>query len=384
MIGSQAFRRDRNLQWLYLSLLFWMLGLALYEGLIAVFARQLGASAVQLGMLFTLRSLGLAGGYLIGWMLADRANRRTLLFASWILGTPVPLMLALAPSFWWLLPGILLYELTFFAPPAMHAYITERVPPSELASTFSLLASVTSVGFVISPALGGIIADRWGIRVTLVVGFVLFAISTALILRMDASGPGTMPAQQPRPMTPADLQPVSGALAIYVAVNTAVMITQPFLYPFLREARGASLAYIGILSSAQAVGAVTLAPLAGRIAGRLGTIRALAGAVYVNGAGALLTGIGPGPLLPLGAALRCRAPLNSLAQANIATQAPAAVLGRTFALAGVLSALLAAVTSFVGGFAYRADPVYPLLISVAISASLGPILLMVTRRRRPR
>jgi predicted MFS family arabinose efflux permease len=266
----------------------------------------------------------------------------------------------------------------------MHAYITERVPASELASTFSLLASVTSVGFVISPTLGGIIADRWGIRTTLMVGFVLFAISTALVLRMDASGPGTQPVTRAQPMSAGDLRPVLSALVIYVAVNAGVLITQPFIYPFLREARGASLSYIGVLSSAQAVGAVTLAPLAGRIADRLGAVRALAGAVYVNGAGALLTSVGPASLLPLGAALRCRAPLNSLAQAHLATQAPPAVLGRTFALAGVSSALLAAVTSFLGGFAYRADPVYPLLIAVAISAVLGPILAWVSLRARRR
>jgi MFS family permease len=369
---------------LYVSLLFWMMGLALYEDLIAIFARQLGASAVQLGTLFTLRSLGLAAGYLIGWGVADRASRRALLFASWILGTPVPLMMAFAPTFWWLLPGIILYELTFFAPPAMHAYITERVPPSELASTFSLLASVTSFGFVISPTLGGVIADRWGIRATLMVAFVLFAISTALVLRMDATGPGTMPVRDAVQPTPADLRPVSSALAIYVAVNAVVMITQPFYFPFLREARGATFAQIGLLSSAQAVGAMTLAPLAGRIADRIGGVRTLAGTLWVNGLGVLLASVGPIPLLPLGAAMRARAPLNSLAQANIARNAPAAVLGRTFALAGIVSSVLASITSFLGGFAYKSNPAYPLLISVAMSGCLGVILLWVSVRAQRR
>jgi MFS family permease len=383
VIAGQALRRDRNLRWLCLSLMFWMLGLALYEDLVAVFARQLGASAVQLGMLFTLRSLGLAAGYLIGWGLADRVSRRTLLFASWILGTPVPFMMALAPSFWWLLPGILLYELTFFAPPAMHAYVTARVPPSELASTFSLLATVTSVGFLISPTLGGVIADRWGIRTTLMVAFALYAISTAMVLRIDATGPGTMPVHDPHQAAPIDLRPVSSALAIYVAVNAVVLITQPFYFPFLREARGASFAQLGFLSSAQALGAVTLAPLAGRIADHIGGVRTLGGALWVNGFGVLLASVGPIPLLPLGAAMRARAPLNSLAQANIARQAPAAVLGRTFALAGVLSSLLASITSFLGGFAYRANPVYPLLISVVLSACLGMLLLWVSLRARP-
>jgi MFS family permease len=357
---------DRNLRLLFASLFLWLLGLGLYEGLIPIYARQLGASPVQLGTLFTLRNLGLAGGFLIGWLLVDRFSRRTLMFASWLCGLPVPLMLAAAPSYLWLLPGLLLYELTFFALPAISAYVTERVPPGQLATAFGAMGTITSTAFLVSPAVGGIIADRWDIRLVLVIAFVLFLASTVLVLRLEQSGPGTMPAQGTGRITWSDLAPTAPALLVYVGVYFMVLLTVPFVPPFLREVRGVSLSEIGLLGSLQAVGAVLLTPIAGRLGDRVGLTPTMHGQIGVHSAGILLTAYGPHGLLPPAAALRCRAPLHTLAQAMVGATAPPAALGRAFALAGMISAVLAAAGVFVGGFAYKVNPAYPMLMSVGV------------------
>ncbi|MDQ7858042.1 MAG: MFS transporter [Armatimonadota bacterium] len=368
-------RTDRNLRLLFASLLLWMLGVGLYEGLIPIFARQLGASAVELGVLFTVRSLALAVGFLIGWGVADRFSRRTLMLASWLIGLPVPLMLAAAPGYLWLLPGLLLYELTFFALPVIQSYVTERVPPGELAGAFSVMGTMTSVGFLVSPAVGGVIAEYAGIRVVLVVAFFLFVLSTGLIVRVEHGGPGAMPSGASRAPSIGDLRLLAPVLAVYVGVQTVILLVVPFLSPFLREARGVSLAEIGMLNSMMAVGAVILTPLAGRLADRVGLAPALAGQLGVFSLGVLATVYGPTVLLPVAATLRCRAPLSALAQAMIGARTPPAILGRAFSLAGMSSALLAAAGSFAGGYAYRANPAYPLLISSGAAVGLAILLL---------
>ncbi len=365
-------RTDSNLRLLFAALLLWMLGVGLYEQLIPIYARQeLGATPVQLGTLFTLRNLALAAGFLIGWMLADRFSRRTVILVSWIAGVPVPLMLAAAPSYLWLLPGLLLYELTYFGLPAINAYITQRVPPSELASAFGTMGTITSMGFLVSPTIGGLIADRWGIRTVLVIAFVLFCLSSVLILRLRHGGPGTMPAPQPRSLSWDHLRPLAPAIWIYTGAIFMAQITVPYVTPFLREVRGLSLSEIGLLGSTQAVGAVLLTPIVGRLGDRLGLPSTLAGQLVIFSTGMLMTVFGPAALLPLMAALRCRAPLNALGQAFIGARAPAAMVGRAFALAGILSAALSAAGVFVGGFAYRMQPAYPLLISVGSAAALA-------------
>ncbi len=367
-------RTDPNLRLLFAALLLWMLGVALYDQLIPIYARQLGATPVQLGTLFTLRNLTLATGFLIGWALADRFSRRTVILVSWIAGVPVPLMLIAAKSYLWLLPGLLLYELTYFGLPAINAYVTQRVPPKELASAFSVMGTISSMGFLVSPTLGGLIADRWGIPAVFVLAFVLFFLSSILIVRLRHGGPGTMPASGPRTIAWPQVRPIVPAIWIYAGLIFVVQITVPFVTPFLREARGLSLSEIGVLGSMQALGAVVFTPLVGRLGDRLGLPPTLAGQLGIFLAGMLMTVYGPAALLPMVAALRCRAPLNALGQAFIGARAPAEMVGRAFALGGILSAALSAAGVFVGGFAYRMDPAYPLLISsgaaVAIAATL--------------
>ncbi|MDR7522981.1 MAG: MFS transporter [Armatimonadota bacterium] len=373
-----ALRTDRNLHLLFASLLLWMFGIALYEHLIPIHARNLGASAVELGTLFTLRHLGLAVGFLIGWAVVDRLSRRTLMVASWLLGVPVPLMLAAAPTYLWLLPGLLLYELTYFGLPAIQAYVADRVPAGERASAYGIMGTITSVGFLVSPTAGGAMADRWGIPTVLVVASVLFLLSAILIFRVQHSGPGTMPAAGSARLSWQDVRPLLPVLAFYAGTQLVVYLTVPFLAPFLREVRRLSLAEIGVLGSMVAVGAVALTPVAGRLGDRFGTAPVLAGQLVVFAMGILLTVLGPAALLPLFAVLRCRAPLNALAQAMIGARAPSAIVGRTFSIAGMLSALLAAFGSFVGGFAYRADPALPLYLSAGLAITLGVALLRGT------
>jgi MFS family permease len=235
------------------------------------------------------------------------------------------------------------------------------------------MGAITSIGFLVSPAVGGVLADRFGIRLVLVAAFALFLLSMLLVLRIGLDGPGTVPTGG-APLARTDLRPLGPALTVYVGVHAAIMITVPFLAPYLREVRGISLAEIGLLNSMTAVGAVVLSPLVGRTADRLGLAPVLAGQLGVFALGVVMTLYGPAAALPVMATLRCRAPLNALVQAMVGTRTPAAVLGRVFSIGGVLSAGLAAVGSFAGGYAYRANPAYPLLISAALAVTIGLML----------
>lgn len=370
-------RTDRHLQLLFAAILLWTFGVALYDALVPIYARQLGASPVQLGTLWTARHLALATGYLIGMVVADRVSPRNVMLASWLVGMPVPLLLAAAPNYAWLLPGLLLYELTFFGLPIVHAYISHRVRPSQLATTFGTLGSVQSLAFLIAPALGGVIADRSGIPATLRLAAAFFALSTLLIVMLRRGPEPPRAAQPPRVFAWREVRPVAPVLLIHASIQFVMLITTPFATPFLREARGLSLSEIGVLSSMQAIGGVGLTAVAGRAGDKFGIPVALIGATLLYAAG--ITGIvfGPAVLLPLTSIFRARAPMNSLGQAMIGSRAPAAMFGRAFAIAGVLSALTSAAGVFAGGYAYRANPGLPLLISAGLAVVVAATVLLV-------
>lgn len=360
-------RTDRNLQLLFAAILFWTFGVALYDGLVPIYARQLGASPVQLGTLWTARHIALATGYLIGMLVADRVSPRTVMLASWLVGTPVPLLLAAAPTYAWLLPGLLLYELTFFGLPIVYAYISQRVPASQLATTFGALGATSSVAFLVAPTIGGLIADASGIPATLRLSAGFFALSTLLILALRRGQDRPRAAEVTRTFTWAEIRPVAPVLLIYAGIQFVMLITTPFATPFLREARGLSLSEIGFLNSMQAVGGIGLTALAARIGDRVGIPLALTGATLLYAAGISGIVFGPAVLLPLTSIFRARAPMNSLGQAMIGSRVPAPMFGRAFAIAGVLSALASAAGVFAGGFAYRANPGLPLLISAGLA-----------------
>lgn len=367
-------RTDRALQMLLASLFLWMFGIGLYEQLIPIYARQLGASPVELGSLFTIRHLALAGGFFISLVVADRWSKRKVIVASWLIATPVPLLLAAAPTYGWLVPGLLLYEITVFGSPAINAFVARRVPPSELASTFGAMGTITSLGFLVSPTVGGMLADRLGIRATLVIAAAFYVVSTILIFRVRWGDVDTAAPRAALGSSSVQLQALKPLLWIYSIMTLVILITVPFATPFLREVRGLSLSEIGFLSSMVALGAVLLTPVAGRLGDRIGLLPAMAGGLIVFAAGIFFTVYGPAVLLPLAAVIRCRSPLQTIGNALIGAQVPPAMLGRAFSLAGILSSVLGAAGAFAGGYAYRLDPALPLLISVGMGIVLAGIL----------
>ena len=304
-------------------------------------------------------------------LVADRVSPRTVMLASWLVGMPVPLLLAAAPNYAWLLPGLLLYELTFFGLPIVHAYISQRVPPSQLATTFGALGSISSVAFLIAPTLGGVIADRSGIPATLRLAAGFFALSTVLILVLRRGPEPPRVSAAPHVFSWREIRPLAPVLLIHAGIQFVMLITTPFATPFLREARGLSLSEIGFLSSMQAIGGIGLTTVAGRVGDRLGAPVALIGATLLYAAGISGIVFGPAVLLPLTSVFRARAPMNSLGQAMIGSRTPAVMFGRAFAIAGMLSALMSAVGVFAGGFAYRANPGLPLLISASLAVVIA-------------
>ncbi len=91
--------------------------------------------------------------------LSDRWGRRPLvLLSNFGLGLDYVLM-AWAPSLGWLLVGRILSGITTSSVPTAQAYIADVTPPEKRAASFGVLASAFAVGFVMGPAIGGMLGD---------------------------------------------------------------------------------------------------------------------------------------------------------------------------------------------------------------------------------
>lgn len=95
--------------------------------------------------------------------LSDRFGRRRVILIStaglaldWVL-------MALAPSLWWLVVGRIIGGVTSASGTAIFAYMADITSPENRARAFGLVGAAISAGFVAGPALGGILGE-WSPR----------------------------------------------------------------------------------------------------------------------------------------------------------------------------------------------------------------------------
>src|SRR3989475_545265 len=92
-------------------------------------------------------------------MLADRFGRKpVILISNFGLGLDYILM-ALAPTLWWLFAGRVISGITAASYPTAGAYIADVTPPEKRAAGFGMIGAAWGVGFVMGPALGGLLGQ---------------------------------------------------------------------------------------------------------------------------------------------------------------------------------------------------------------------------------
>jgi MFS transporter, DHA1 family, tetracycline resistance protein len=89
--------------------------------------------------------------------LSDHFGRRAVILISCAgLGLDFILM-ALAPNLWWLLAGRVISGITAASFSTAGAYISDVTPPEKRAASFGIIGAAFGVGFVLGPALGGLL-----------------------------------------------------------------------------------------------------------------------------------------------------------------------------------------------------------------------------------
>ncbi|HEY4125085.1 MAG TPA: TCR/Tet family MFS transporter [Rhizomicrobium sp.] len=96
--------------------------------------------------------------------LSDRFGRRPVLIVSLAMLGVDYFITAIAPTILWLFISRLLSGIAGAAYPTANAYIADVSPPEKRAANFGLVGAAFGIGFVIGPALGGLLG-QYGSRV---------------------------------------------------------------------------------------------------------------------------------------------------------------------------------------------------------------------------
>jgi DHA1 family tetracycline resistance protein-like MFS transporter len=157
------------LAFIFISMLIDTIGLGIiipvWPKLIAELAHENIAGAAWWGqwIAFVYAGMQFLCAPLIG-NLSDRFGRRPVLIASLLALSVDYCIMGFAPTLAWLFIGRFLSGIAGAAYPTAGAYVADVTPPEKRASGFGMLGGAFSVGFVLGPALGGILGE-FGSRV---------------------------------------------------------------------------------------------------------------------------------------------------------------------------------------------------------------------------
>lgn len=149
----------RPLVIIFLTIFVNLIGFGIIIPLLPFYAETFGASPLVIGLLFAVFSVGqmVAGPILGDW--SDRYGRRPVLVFS-LAGTVISLvMLALAQSVAMLFAARLIDGLSGGNIATARAYVADVTEPKDRARAYGLIGAAFGLGFIIGPALGGVLAS---------------------------------------------------------------------------------------------------------------------------------------------------------------------------------------------------------------------------------
>jgi DHA1 family tetracycline resistance protein-like MFS transporter len=234
--------------------------------------------------------------------LSDRYGRRPVILISCFgLGLDYILM-ALAPTLWWLFAGRVISGITAASYPTAGAYIADVTPPEKRAAGFGMIGAAWGVGFVMGPALGGLLGEvNPRLPFWVAAGLTLLNALYGLFVLPESLAPENRKAFSLRRANPVgslallrshpellglSLVNFTYMLAHQVLPSVFVLYTS-FRYGWSERATGLSLAFIGVFNI------VVQAGLVKRIVARFGERRALFGGLLCGCAGYAICGLAP-------------------------------------------------------------------------------------------
>ncbi len=125
------------------------------------------AAEVSGWIAFLYASVQFVMGPVIGG-LSDRFGRRPVLLASLAAFAADYVVMAFAPTLWWLVAARVVAGITGATFPTAYAYIADVTPPEKRGANFGVIGMAFGFGFIIGPALGGFVA-RFGNEVPFLV-----------------------------------------------------------------------------------------------------------------------------------------------------------------------------------------------------------------------
>ncbi len=368
---------NRNLKTLALALFTWALGEGLFMYLVPLYLGELGASAEQIGTLIGLGLLARVVTMLPAGLAADRLGVHRVMVGGWLTGLAAAIVMAGASGIRLFAAGWIMYGLSGWVVPALTSYVIRERGTLKPERALTWVFSAFSAGLVISPLLGGLIGEHFGLRASFVVAVGLFGISNLVMLLRRAQPAGFKVPDYSDASLLRNRRFMVLMGVVFVAMF-ALWLGIPLAPIYLQERWGARVSEVGLLGSAASLGEVVLALFLGsRPPRRAFIVLQAAGLVYLL----ILLSTGQAGWLALGFFFRAGAVISrQFIDAISARVVAPSQLGLAFAISATVSSVAGVVSAASAGHLYAVRAHLPFQLGLL----LIPLAIALTHRFAPR
>lgn len=337
-----------------------------------LYIASLGASPFEIGLVIgtagVLRLLFLLPS---SWLI-DRLPLRLLIAGMRAVAAIGFALCALARDWWQLFPGIAAISLGVVAFPALSTLIAGLTSEGEARTRyFTMIYTVApSIAMVVTPAAAGWLAERWGLRATLVAASAATASAALMFWSIRAPVDLAVTRGKGSYRQLLTIRPIALSAILMVGTIGGIMLGWVLAPNYLQEVHGLRLEQIGWLGSIAAVGSTALSLAVSRnrwLQDPFNTLLVATGAVV---AGFLLLLVGKHfTVFVLAYLLRGGFLVAwSAFYAVFGLITPEQLRSRVFAVAEILGGLGTTLAPFLAGILYEVDTRLPIVAGFVCTA----------------
>lgn len=258
MLSSFLRNTDRSFIRVAIALFVWGIGEGMFYVFQSIYLQQWGADPVTIGMVLSGVGITMAISFIPAGYLSDRFGPKPVMLSSWAIALLATCLMATAPSLPVFIIGTLVYGFTGFVSAPLMAYASRMRGNLEVGRALTLVSASFQTGMVIGPALGGIIAARFGLVMNYRLAILVFIVSSAIIFFIKDLPPIKHIETEKQESVWKNTRYMS-FIGLFFVTMVFLYLPQPLTNNYLQNEKGLSFEIIGQLASAGSLGVVIFA-----------------------------------------------------------------------------------------------------------------------------
>jgi MFS family permease len=266
-------------------------GMGIVTPLLPIFADELGASGIWLGLVFSGFAITQTPLVPIIGRLSDQFGRKPFIAIGLLVYSSVALGMSVAPNYqtlagWRIFGGV---GAAMIFPVAL-AYVGDIAPKGREGTYAGLFNLAFLSGWGLGPLMGGLLKDAFGMDWSFYAMAAFTTFAMVLVLLLVPESPHRVATDSDR-QGPSDVRQalscstVRAVLAFHLAWSILAFSTLAFIGVHLKDNLGASTALIGATISAKQVSGGLLQAPGGRLADSFSRVKLVSGAMVISALG---------------------------------------------------------------------------------------------------